>query len=652
VTTHEFTAGFLFAGSGVGARGFLEALAQLRGIGAKFRNLGGVDNDPLACADFEYLSGAPCACADVSTMQPADLRAAWGPRRPDAVFLSPPCKGFSGLLSKASAAKPHYQALNRLVLQGLHLVCSTWNEPPPLIVLENVPRIASRGADLLEHARDVLRASGYVFHEGFHDCGEIGGLAQHRRRFLMVARRPESVPAFVYQPPKLRVRACGEVLGPLPLPEDPSAGELHRLPRLSWINWVRLALIPAGGDWRDLPRSGVASAPLTDRPSRHRNQYKITDWTEAAGTVIGATRPGSGGASVADPRVALGRTAAGAGSFKGRPGLMGVNAWNEPAPCVAGTMHAAAGSVPASVADPRLPVGKAATARGGALGVQCWGAPSATVTGSANHNSSNMPACVADPRVGLPDAETRYSNKYKVREWQAPAGTVTGDTDVQEGSQSIGDPRVGLAHKPRAGSFGVTDWEAPAPTVRGVAKHQNGGAAVSDPRVPLTCTPRERSGAYGVIGWDSPAATVTGSANIDNGPFGVADPRLPPGYRRFTVEEALAAADHAKSPPAGVVPVIASQHDGTWHRPLTTLELAALQGLPAEVAGAPLKLAGKSVSGWRERIGNAVPVGAGRAIAEALLQALLAAALGTWTLGSTGIWVRRREAVRVGRDLR
>jgi hypothetical protein len=77
----------------------------------------------------------------------------------------------------------------------------------------------------------------------------LAGLAQHRRRFLLVARLKKSVPCFIYQPPKKRVRGCGEVLGALPLPEDESAGELHKLPKLSWLNWVRLALIPAGGDW-------------------------------------------------------------------------------------------------------------------------------------------------------------------------------------------------------------------------------------------------------------------------------------------------------------------------------------------------------------------------------------------------------------------
>ena len=245
---HVFTFGALSSGIGVGARGFLRAQARLGADTARFRCLGGVDIDPDACRDFEYLTGAPALCADLFKLRPDELAAFWGPRRPDAVFTSPPCKGYSPLIGKEAAAKPKYQELNSLVHVEVSLVLDAYRgDPPPLLIIENVPGIMSRGKHLLIEVRRALAAAGYRFHESTHDCGEIGNLAQHRRRYLLVARREKAVSAFVHQPPKHRVRGCGEELGKLPLPETPSAGPLHRLPKISLLNHVRLAIIPAGG---------------------------------------------------------------------------------------------------------------------------------------------------------------------------------------------------------------------------------------------------------------------------------------------------------------------------------------------------------------------------------------------------------------------
>lgn len=610
MNSETFSAGFMFAGLGAGARGFLEAVGQLGREGrARFTNLGGIDNDPLACQDFEYLTGGKATCADIATMTAQELRAAWGDKVPDTVFMSPPCKGFSGLLPKKAAEAPKYQALNRLVLQGMFLACETWSRPPSLLVLENVPRITSRGALLLAQVRQLLARYGYLFHEDFHDCGEIGALAQHRRRYLMVARHPKAVPAYVYLPPKHKVKACGSVLGELPLPETTHAGELHRLPKLSWINWVRLALIPAGGDWRDLP---TANAP--------------------------------------------GKTAENAAAFKGRPGFMGVQDWNKPTPSVTGTMEVSGGHGRAAIADPRLtsplkPGQKkreawrrhnvnawdepARTVTGdggsssfgiadprinGSLGVTDWKEPAKTVSGESY--PSNGSSSVADPRV-----KEAFRGVMGVRAWDKPAPTVRGTLNIRTGIAAVADPRVnGRDGKRFTDQYRVSDWERPARTVTGSTDIQEGAQSIADPRInpddyAFGC--KMRNGTYGVLGWEEAAATVTGSAQVDNGTFAVADPRKPPGF----------------------VPVIIAK-DGTWHRPLTTLELAALQGLPDKVDGKPLALAGRSVAKWRERIGNAVPVGAARAIASSLLTALLAAKLGTWVLGGTGIWVRAPKAAK------
>ena len=84
------------------------------------------------------------------------------------------------------------------------------------------------------------------------------------------------------------------------------------------------------------------------------------------------------------------------------------------------------------------------------------------------------------------------------------------------------------------------------------------------------------------------------------------------------------------------VPIIISPHDGCMHRPLTTLELYALQGFDA--TNAP-KLAGRSVARWRTAIGNAVPPPAAQAVAETMLMTLLANEQSQQPLPTTPIWV-------------
>jgi site-specific DNA-cytosine methylase len=135
------------------------------------------------------------------------------------VFLSAPCKGFSGLLSETKSLTGKYQALNRLTLRGVWLMLEAYKDDPvELILFENVPRIATRGRHLLDQITGLLRAYGYAVAETTHDCGEIGGLAQSRKRFLLVARHQEKVPPFLYEPEKKQLRAVGDVLGKMPLP--------------------------------------------------------------------------------------------------------------------------------------------------------------------------------------------------------------------------------------------------------------------------------------------------------------------------------------------------------------------------------------------------------------------------------------------------
>lgn len=660
----EYTILCPFGGLGAGALGFIRAETRLFETSARFRLLGGIDHDAEACADFEYLTGVPEWCADVWTITAADVRARFGTTAPDVCFASPPCTGASGLLSEKQARTAKYRKLNQLALRWVKLMLEAWPDAPPrLILLENVPRIVKRARRVLLAVKALLRRAGYVFHEATHDAGAIGGLAQHRRRYLLVARHQKSVPTLLYQPVPKRVRACGEVLGELPMPNDPAGGPMHRLPAIGWLNWVRLALIPAGGDWRDLP--GVLAEGLCDCGHGTADHRSV----------------GPAALAECDRCSCLGFSQ----TRKWFGGTLGVTDWNAPASTITGRGDAACGRF--AVADPRvaspligiIPLEDARRTvpnpslkckpRAGAYGVGSWDEPAGTVIGNARVD--NGTAAIADPRVRFSDHDrgeesghgvipqagnpNMHQGKYEVRGWDEPTGTVTGASRPGSGGQSVADPRA-------PAFFGnvlrVVPWGEPAGTITSSPSPSSGAVAVADPRV-KTAYPH----GYGVLGWQQPSFTVAGGTMPGQGAYSVADPRLdrwaivgliPVDEVRGTVTGTIATPfaivdpsrdgpplmvvrDIAKAPPAA--PVILAA-DGTWHRPLTTLELAVLQGLPATVNGKPLALTGERTGMHRQRIGNAVPVQAATAIGEQMLLTLLSADLGAFALSSGGqVWV-------------
>lgn len=538
----------LFCGLGGGALGFNRGHARVGNTEAKFQCLGGIDVDPGAIADFQRLTGTPGTVLDMFSRDqynafhgheppsnwkeatPADIQDAAGNQRPNIIFLSAPCKGFSGLLSQIRSTTPKYQALNQLTVRGMWLALEAWaDDPPELIIFENVPRIASRGRELLNKITSMLHRYGYHVAETTHDCGEIGHLAQSRKRFLLVARHAEKVPPFLYEPIKRPLRAVGDVLGDMPLPGDELAGPMHRVPRLQWKTWVRLAFVEAGSDWRSLNKLAVEDGYLSD-------YLIVPDY---------------------------------------RSGYMGVNQWHEPMGTVAGRSTPTNGAF--SIADPRF-------------------------------NQS---------------AKWKDGQAYGVRRWDGSTGAITGQQSPGQGAFAVADPR---RKGPTYGKYAITPWDKSTGTVISGSTTGQGAFGVADPRPGLSRSKGDNyltAGHYGVVPWHSACGAVSASAGHDNGSWSVADPRLP-------------------EPNDKLVAVIRSL-DGTWHRPFTTFELAALQGLVDP--GEHLELEGLSDSAWRERIGNAVPGPAAEAMANVMGTTLLLAWSGeTFALGSTPIWVRNVAA--------
>lgn len=571
-----------FCGIGGFARGLNKAEVRLGLQGThRWRCVGGIDNDPGACADFKTLAGIAASCLDLFSREQYEAFHGREPPRdwrevtiddviavlmrnqpgvfgedlvPDLVALSAPCKGFSGLLSQKKSETARYQALNELSIRGLWLMleaCKKLGRYPKFFLFENVPRISVRGRPMLDAIIDLLKAYGYAARETRHNCGKIGRMAQSRERFLLIARHIEQVPSHLYEPRQHPLQAVGTVLGRMRLPGDPAAGPMHRVPSLNWKTWVRLAFVEAGKDWRSLNKLAVEDGVLKDY-ALLRDSCQLP---------------------VLDPKFAES------------------DLWNT----------------------------------GHAYGVKRWSQHAPTITKQADAGQGYF--AVSDPRV---TREGAFRNVYRVCRWEEVGRSVTAGGHPTAGGVAIADPRSGLARvKGDAyltnAHYGVNRWDEPCGTVTGRLNHDNGPGNVADPRARHGRADRQLE----LLGAHVAPVEVRGDAGSDL--RAVRD--TAGGCGVGSVAESL-----LPEPNERLVCVIRSL-DNTWHRPFTTLDLASLQGLvdPEE----HLELEGGSDRAWRERIGNAVPPPAAKAIGEVLLQAIALSEQGeTFILSDTPVWVR------------
>jgi len=748
--TREIRHAHLFCGLGGGARGINRSYAQVGNEIATYRCLGGIDSDPAAIADFERLAGVKGTVLDLFSRDqytrfhgheppsgwreatPADIHKAFGYERPHLVLTSPPCKGFSGLLAESTAKTDKYQALNELAVRGVWLTLEAYaDDPIEFLALENVPRIASRGRWLLDQIIGILDQYNYSVAESVHDCGELGGLSQSRKRMLMMARHRTKVSSFLYEPEKRPLKGVGEVLSRLPLPGDPAGGPMHRVPALQFQTWTRLAFVEAGKDWRSLNRLRVADGVLADygivpeRPLRN-GAFGVRRWEDTAGTVAGETLPTNGNFAVADPRldkardhhlgllsfdatagvvtanaeattgrfsvadprlqeaqnttlgvqqwdkatgVVTGNSRPGTGAFSvadprvdghARSVQLGVRPWSKPAPTIKGDVSVGGG--PYAVADPREDRWAS-----GQAGVTEWDQAAGTITSQrsplqgrfsvadprAGENGprfsnvyrvvaysdhapavtgqgGNSAACVADPRG---DAHRHTGGKYRICGYNEPCNTIIAGSTTGQGAFALADPRTGYGPTSHQNKLAMVGWEETARTVTGASQVQGGALSVADPRPAKLKIGRdyESSRHYGVLGFRDVSLAVPGFAKHDNGAWSVADPREAEGDYTFELP----------APTDRLVAVIRSL-DGTWHRPFTTLELAALQALvDPEDPRTYGHIAGTSDQSMRERIGNAIPSSAAQAMGNVIGQTLLLAWMGeTFQLSNTPIWCR------------
>lgn len=626
----EVTIAVLFGGIGGFSAGAKRSRIEYGGKVWKTKLLCSIDYDPVACLNHDKITGGNEAVVmDLFTRQqyidwhgheppeewrevePWDLWVAFGYQVPFYLFTSPPCKGLSALLPSKSAESKKYQALNLLTIRGIELTLRACLEYggriPAFIHLENVPRILTRGKDLLKRIRKLLEKFGCrVDMRADHNLGEVGGLGQNRLRFQILARDEVQVPNFVYLPMKKPLRTIGHVIGPLPMPGDTeNGGPLHKLPKLEWKTWVRLGLIRAGGDWRDLQNIPFEQYRIVHEP--RSGAFGVQDWNKTSGAVTGTSGPGrsNGVAAVSDMRFGFdGNTHA---------AIYRVCRSEEPGPTVTGAHGPNNGAI--SVSDPKL-VDRDGR-HPGVYRIVKTDEPGPCVTGTRFGSGA---IAVADPHFGkdIP----KFNHSYKITDYEETAGTVASGGGPSNGGIVVSDPRISDRPGRYTDKFRMQSMEGQAGTVTGVTDVQSGAQLVADMRYGSS----PRSGVMGVVDWECTAPTVIGSSDVHAGVSAVADPRgFPKDNERGTW--------------------ILIAEDGTWHRPLTTYELAMLQSFPRYLPdGRPFQLEGCSDAKAREYIGNAYPPDAAEEAVKVILLAAAKAAEGiTFEFSHEDVWVMPEE---------
>lgn len=269
------TAVDLFCGCGGMSEGASEALSDLRLAYA-------LDIDP--CAADTYAARHPQAvveCRDVAAVDARHIIEVGKIDCIDYLFAGPTCQAVSTM-----GSFNHIDRRNNLFFHFLRLLRGLAHEGrrPNTIIMENVPGIVyGRNLGIVRDVFDVLAEEGYRVHADVLNLAALG-LPQLRHRFFLVATTSDRPPTFPNpthsegEDGLPRYRTVGEAIGdlfdlepddrgaPLRYPKEGPRSDFQALVRSEdgfvanhWsarttaINIARIATVPPGGSWKDIP---------------------------------------------------------------------------------------------------------------------------------------------------------------------------------------------------------------------------------------------------------------------------------------------------------------------------------------------------------------------------------------------------------------
>ena len=287
----------LFAGCGGLSKGFMDA---------GFNIIVGVDNDQVALNTFALNhNGAKALNADLSKQETFDkIKKIADGKSIDVIIAGPPCQGFS-LTGPRNFDDPR----NRLYLAVLKMVKQY---QPKGFIIENVPGMATMyDGQVKEEVLRRFREMGYNIDYRIL-CAADYGVPQMRKRLVYMGVRSDigspRFPEKVLKPDQYVT--CREAIDDLPSRVDELGEEIDVYcaePRTEYQRKMRgrctvlhnhvatnhkkfvkdtIALVPEGGNWRDLPKGVGESRTFHEawtrydgnKPSRtidtgHRNHF-------------------------------------------------------------------------------------------------------------------------------------------------------------------------------------------------------------------------------------------------------------------------------------------------------------------------------------------------------------------------------------------
>lgn len=230
---------------------------------------------------------------DVRTVSGRSLLACSPNGTIDLLSGCPPCQGFSTLTAKHKRSDPR----NELVLEMSRLVEEV---QPQIVMMENVPGLPKKGAELFDHFLQKLSLLGYISEWGILQVADYG-VPQSRQRLVLLAGKgfPIHLPKPTHSKTskdglklwKTLQDAIGTMPEPIVLADTQSTGGPQR------YNWhVVRSLSPETLKRLKAARPGESRLKLPQelRPPCHQNRndgfnnvYGRMSWEQTSATITG-----------------------------------------------------------------------------------------------------------------------------------------------------------------------------------------------------------------------------------------------------------------------------------------------------------------------------------------------------------------------------